>query len=59
MKGAQRSAIGQLLIYPALSVSWIGESHKRHARAPLLSYDDARAYDAVRAGDSACIPILH
>jgi acetyl esterase len=54
MKGAKRPAIGQLLIYPAMSVPWIGESHKRHAHAPLLSYDDVRAYDAIRADGTPC-----
>lgn len=50
MKGARRPAVGQLLIYPAMSAAWIGESHERHAHAPLLSHDDVRAYDAARAG---------
>lgn len=49
-KGEARPAIGQILIYPAMSVSWVGESHRRHAHAPLLSHDDVKAYDAVRAG---------
>jgi acetyl esterase len=52
MRDAERPPIGQLLIYPAMSVPWMGESHKRHAKAPLLSYDDVKVYDAVRAGET-------
>ena len=52
MRNADRPPIGQLLIYAPMSVPWMGESHKRHGKAPLLSYDDVKAYDAVRAGET-------
>lgn len=53
MRDAAHRTMGQLLIYPAMSVPWIGESHKRHARAPLLSHDEVKAYDALRSGGVA------
>ena len=45
--------LGQVLIYPGLGGA--GESHRRHARAPLLTAEDVALYARLRgaAGDDA------
>ncbi|MBN9071562.1 MAG: alpha/beta hydrolase [Rhizobiales bacterium] len=49
-RGGARTAVGQVLIYPALGGEPTGCSYVRHADAPLLSVKDMEFYHAARTG---------
>jgi len=51
-RGRDRSAIGQVLIYPSLSSTMSGHSYREHAAAPMLTVADIVTYQQFRLGNA-------